>query len=254
MSTKIDAPVLDGQFFCLVKIGQLSHLQSLKAGTLRFRSLNYYSAKENIGNGWHDPRETVRGVFQANQIKLTIEGNGKKVVLDSSNGLVKQFYLGFARSNMRVLCFHTLADGIWADNTLDLSDQTAVNRHFKIPEHFKAKFCGDHVWVILDFKEFVSRIKKALLSVDNVPHDIRSGPVSYVDFKNVNGVLADKDIGFVKGLPFSEEKEFRFIATSRESLDDPFELKIGDLSDISTILELDKYNSCTVNYSKMGAD
>lgn len=137
-----------------------------------------------------------------------------------------------------MFCLHAIHTGEWTDRTVGEEELLAFKKYIDLPPTMDA--FGTHVWIIRNGDEFLARVRAACrrLGISG-----RSDLVSYVDEGTTHGRVPPHLIGFTKMRRFAPEREYRLIFDSSEPLEDPFEIDVGSLEDISMIVALDEFRN-----------
>ena len=222
------------KLFLVAKVGEKLHLEALRKGKIRCRKLNYYKNNENKKKPFFDQDEGISSVLQSDKIKLKmeIEGHGP-IELSKESGLTGFVRLAF-NHEQPTFCMYSVSV---LNSEFDAAGgnleelQRLVQPSEKIKEH------GDHVWIIHDFNEFIDRLK---IASKDQSVGFTAGLVHYVDFEQVHGRFPDDLHGFVKNKGYSHEREYRIIFNTNTA-DDVFYFEVGDLSDISAVMPVEKF-------------
>lgn len=229
-----DVP-MDVKFLLMLRIGWREHLEELRAGKLRFSSIQMYKDHEGSPKVFHDENEGIESIFRGDKVKLVIGPPGRQFDISAEQGLVDVRIAPIA--NYRVLCFHMIHTGVWTHLEFGEDRKGEFLAALQIPE--KMNEYGDHVFLVRDIPKFYERISVA---VARERLHLTGKMVRYVDFSNAHGTLSSANIGFMKDIKFADEREFRLrISAADRELSHPFCLEVGDLSDVANIMSLKSF-------------
>jgi hypothetical protein len=226
----------------LFKVGSLERLTAMQHGLLYMNSLAYFSKLENELAGWlrGDPLESTLGRIYGgpagkhlHKFTLRIGGGNEAKEFDISNNAVLTVEVPDP-PNVMIFCFSALAD----DETGRIPGES--NGELSLDKRLLG--FGSHMLLIRNAPALSARITDA---ISKNPYLYGSkyfeggyGLIEYVDLERFSG-----NIGlFRKGKEYSWQHEFRFcLGVRNEALnpDGAFELQIGDISDITTLLPLE---------------
>lgn len=237
------------QCWLLFRAGSLHRLKQFQKGKMYMNSVEFFSGMKG-----EETTALRKDVLEKNYLKFHSQLGGKQVgeLFVEING--EQISLGPDAvlrvdlpkpSNIFIFCMAALADGL--DGTMYGEQQGSVTLSSRFVEF------GDHVLVVNSNVEFSRRLSAAIISN---PHLYSSpffegghGQVDYVDMNSHNGIVGL----FRKDLEYSWQREYRFcLGADSEILNSEgaLELNIGDLSDITTIVPVEKFAGQTITLKR----
>ena len=205
------ATIVKKTVIAFLKIGMYEHNKALQNGMLRFGSLNSYSKTEDKSRV--DKLETVIHIEELpeeNILTLFHPSMGEiNVKVDSANIWKSNDQIGHA------FCLFAIQPIMIQNDSWQLNSQMIEK--------------GDSILLINNPKEFIRRTEVAIKNQNfKVAYDF----ISYKSFERYTG----KKSVFEKDLLFKEEQEFRFYVDFFSTNEAEY-LEVGDLSDISIIIE-----------------
>lgn len=206
-------------YFALLKFGKLEHLEALRdKGHLHCKPLNYFADLED---------ECHRGdVLEKVSYLHTIDGAEIRIKdVDAPDSEYK--LLGVAHTGVLKKSYEVSPGNLFCTYSFRL-DEEGLSKEFILPE--ECLKLGDHYLVIKDFEEFIKRAGRRLSALN---FSARHGFVGYKDFSKFIGT---KTV-FEKDVSYRFQKEFRIFITN--PTDQPLDIEIGTLADISEICQID---------------
>lgn len=198
-----------------LKVGESKHNEEIRnIGRLRFGSLHSYVESED--NSRVDKLETaihIETLLGDNIFTLNLQDKKEiRIKVDKANIRKSIATLGYA------FCLFAVEQTMIQEN----SWQLATNMIDK----------GDSILLINNPKEFIRRVEAAI--------EKRRLKVQYdfVRYKTFDGYTGSKSV-FEKDMAYSDEHEFRFYIDCMTT-NEPMYIEVGDLSDISIIIECNK--------------
>ncbi|MHB8793174.1 MAG: hypothetical protein ACYC6O_07530 [Thermoleophilia bacterium] len=190
----------------LFKFGRREHIEELiREGLLFMNPVSYFRTLENDLLR-SDKEEGATGCFPASGAKLNIEVNGQWEEIATINGSIITSDGSYKTTN--IFCMYSL--------------MTSANGH--IDERNFA--FGDTCVVLKDADDFLQRVDSSARR-NNI--DIEHRLVSYVSRETYRGAMD----AFTKFSYFAYQSEFRIAIASDNN--QPFSLRVGDLTDISIL-------------------
>lgn len=194
-----------------IKVGLFEHNKQLKCGRLRFGSLNSYSKTEDKTRV--DKLETVihiEELAKENIFTFSHPSTGEiNVKVDSANILKSVDQIG------HTFCLYAVQPQMIKEESWQLSSKMIEK--------------GDSILIIYNPKEFIRRVENAIFKLGlKVNYD-------FIKYKSFEGYTGYKSV-FEKDITYNDENEFRFFVNFLKDSKEEY-LEVGDLSDISTILE-----------------
>lgn len=98
---------------------------------------------------------------------------------------------------------------------------------------------GKYAVVVTQYMTFIDRVSNAVRSNN---YGLRAGLVDYYDPNTFTGSFNEVDAVFKKRNEFSHQKEFRFAFDTGVSGDNSLILDIGDITDITTLCNVEELN------------
>jgi hypothetical protein len=225
-------------FATFFKVGSRGHLLAMQKGLLYMNSLSYFSGYEE------DSRIPVRR-DELEDVYIQASGGKARLIFeveDDRGG--KQFELGKDASlrihmpyseNTFLFCM-----GVIAEESIDFPPGESHGA-FRFDERYRN--FGDHVLLITNPPEFLRRIQEEISSASHVYGtqflEGGHGRVDYIDAGVHVGLLGL----FRKGREYAWQNEYRIAMHVKKEALNPkgaFEFNIGDISDISAILSLER--------------
>lgn len=199
-----------------VKIGQYEHLKLLQAeGLIYCNSLMYFTRIED-GSVRSDKHEDAFEFESFNnpilQIKLPDNPDSKYKNVDVTwVQLVKRY----SNPPGNLFCLYCV-------------DMTNAKDEGQICVDEKNNFFGSHALILLDTEEFEKRLYSELEKRGLKYH---FGHINYIDLKNLSG----RKTLFQKDKSYSYQNEFRIFIENKSQ--EPLVVKIGDIGDISKLID-----------------
>lgn len=220
---------LSTPIYLLLKLfSEREHAEMFQNGMLRLNTLRYFRNWED-GNGNRGDRDEGNwGNFpEGGDFSLKMQfPNGEEMNLDS-NQVHTLRVQGNKDALANVYCLYALrGEGTFQDLE-EARDKILVDT--------KAENLGPHLAVIKDVQAFIDRVMGAL--DDSYRREI--GEVSYYDPSETRSF--DRPI-FWKNQAYAHQKEIRIAVWRDESVDEPLDLHVGDLSDIVELSNVEKFN------------
>lgn len=213
------------KYFALLKFGKLEHLEALRdRGHLHCKPLNYFAdLNDECYRG--DPLEKVSYLHNIDGAEIRI----KDVHAPDSEYQL----LGIADTGVIQKSYEISPGNLFCTYSFRL-EQNDLHKEFVIPE--ECLKLGNHYLVIKDFEEFIKRAGQRLSDLD---FSARHGFVGYKDFSKFIGT---KTV-FEKDTTFAFQNEFRIFINN--FTDQPLDIEIGSLADISEICLIDDEHTIT---------
>ena len=237
------------QCWLLFRAGPRSRLEEFQKGKMYMNSVDFFSRMKG-----EEATALRRDVLEKNYLKLHSRQKGMQVGelfveingVETSLGPDAVMHVDLPRpSNIFIFCMAALADGL--DGTMYGEHQGSVTLSDRFIE------LGDSVLVVNSNIEFSRRLNAAIASN---PHLFDSpfleggfGQVDYVDMSEHVGVVGL----FRKDLEYQWQREYRFcIGADSEILNSEgaLELNLGDLTDITSIVPVEKFASQTITLKR----
>ncbi|WP_161627856.1 hypothetical protein [Salinisphaera shabanensis] len=231
------------QFWLLFKISSKERLIAMQRGLLYMNSLAYFAGIEGESSDSlrGDPDEPVLARVRGGQhgeyiykFTLTVGDGSNKQQFDVTENSVMQVTVP-SPSNVMVFCFSALADG--SDGTMpgEANGELWLDQRL---EQF-----GDHLLLIRDARVLSDRISKAVAAhrglYDSEYFQGGYGRVEYGDADSGPETLGL----FHKPKRYEWQREFRFVLGADQrylNKKGALELQIGDISDITDLIPLQK--------------
>ncbi|HQM85690.1 MAG TPA: hypothetical protein PLD55_13515 [bacterium] len=229
-ASKIKKDRADYDVMLLLKIGQKEHIEAFqKEGLIYMNTFEYFREyEESSAECRKDVFEGCSELFQPNM--GTLEINGKEI--KDISGPMKITYDNSEKNN--VFCMYAAKYDKNAKYSLeDLNNIIKMN-----PQNYEF---GNYCLILQNADEFLRRLHK---SCNEKCLNFKHRLVEYVDTNKHHG-----EYGFFrKPLEYSYQSEFRIVIENHTG--EPYKLFIGDISDISIILETTKYNDAVKLHPK----
>lgn len=217
--------------FFLVKIfDEKKHALDFMQGKMFVNRLSYFrrldeDQKANRG----DKHEGVVSWVQPENANLTING---RLITDLAGPISIQMNW---HDHLNVYCMYAGHSGEFESITKEnLSD---FKKHLEMPEDCLK--LGKYAVVVTQYTTFINRVSDAVRSNN---YGINAQLVEYYDPDTFTGSFSEFDAVFKKRNEFSHQKEFRFAFDTGVSGNDPLILDIGNISDITTLCNVEELN------------
>lgn len=226
------------KYWLLMKVGPLERLQQMQRGLLYMNSVDYFSnlkGEEGI-KVRSDELESTYAQFQTGVVN-----NNQRIEITLSHSSFGNFDLPQGTSvsiavpsprNTFVFCMSCIGEDKQGNIRHLIGDKYYMDRRME-------KF-GSHTLIISQPAKFFERYSDAINRTDgHFINDYMDGGCGIVDYKNLPKHKGK--IGFfIKDKQYDWQREYRFVLGAKESLlneSGALELNIGDISDISKIIE-----------------
>lgn len=197
-----------------------------QAGRIRMGTVEKYRKEyEDQEGGRNDPDEHVQALYQPEQVVISVGGR----------------MIGGVEGPVRVRRVFDECSYLLCMTAITNRDLNAALGDFRFDRRLRG--LGDAAVLVTDAREFTRRLKAG---IDQVPWlrshpesgGIASGLVEYVDFSTYHGEVGP----FRKSLAFRYQHEWRLalIDSTEGRREDHLTLQIGDISDITRVIETDK--------------
>ena len=207
-----------------------THAEDILNGRLYLNGLSYYKQREQ-DDGKKDPSEGLR-LWQGDIIiDCTINGHQIKSVkrVKSQDNLLDKHFLW---------CIFVGHAGNFDEKELTDDNLADFRRQIGYPgQRMQEELRSEYTVLFLDGGELIERIVRAC---ERKGYGCACGPVRYYD-PEVDSVI--EDIIFFKKANFSYQQEFRFVVTGAPVAGDHLRLDVGDLRDISVMMETEMVNT-----------
>lgn len=217
--------------FFLVKIfDEKKHALDFMQGKMFVNRLSYFrrldeDQKANRG----DKHEGVVSWVQPENANLRING---RLITDLAGPISIQMNW---HDHLNVYCMYAGHSGEFESITKEnLSD---FKKHLEMPEDCLK--LGKYAVVVTQYTTFINRVSDAVRSNN---YGINAQLVEYYDPDTFTGSFSEFDAVFKKRNEFSHQKEFRFAFDTGVSGNDPLILDIGNISDITTLCNVEELN------------
>lgn len=221
-----------------MKVAPLERLQQMQSGLLYMNSIDYFSSlKGEEGTKVRsDELESIYAQFQTGVVH-----NNRRVEITLSHPSIGDFNLpkGTAVSmgvpspqNTFIFCMTCICEDSHGNIRHLIGNKYHVDRRMK-------KF-GSHTLIINQPAKFFERYSDAINRIDGYfVNSYMDGGCGVVDYKNLSKHKGKIGL-FIKDKKYDWQREYRFVLGAKESLlntSGALELDIGDISDISSIVE-----------------
>lgn len=213
----------------IIKIQTSERIDSLNSGYVYMKSLKYYSNLE---------RENPGDVDVGDEYEAQVHINSGYMLIPELNHveILKDQLIHTSIDNAYVFCLLSIPENASSFTFTDIQKEKLTN-------------FGDNALTITDRDEFVKRLSSKL---ESEGYTVLYGHVRYYDptidnalhFVDLiaNGIVS---IAFRKRKKYSYQQEFRIVAIKNETQKENISVNIGDISDISKSISLDKLLSAT---------
>src|SRR5229473_551290 len=214
----------------LFKVGEPEHMQEFANGTLYCNSLRYFTDPSNAAKLCFDANEELIGVYQREHIReLRIASSGREPIVIGASSLAAPIRIG-RKNDVRLFCMYAVHPGPWRE-VFDERKLPSFLNYITIKTRIVG--FGLSVALVIDIPAFVKRVRAAADALDI--HN-SGGLVRYVDLKGTSGMFPERQLGRIKDKAYEDEREYRFIFSKPEGLDEPLRLNVGSLRDIVKVV------------------
>jgi len=200
----------------IVKFGKRQYIDQLVQGFLYMNTLDYFIRSEGDPTR-HDPDEGLTWVKQADGGKLQLSVGDEYQDVGTLSGPVR--YRRDESDKANVFCMYALLESVLSNTP---------------PIHLDNMQFGDTFAVLMDFDEFMRRVKRAARPLGQ---GLEWRLVDYQDHNTYSGPLGL----FRKSSRFKYQSEFRIALLPGTGT--VHSLDIGDISDIVSVGPLDELNN-----------
>ena len=226
------------RYWLLMKVAPLDRLQQMQKGLIYMNSLEYFSNLKGE-DGIKVRSDELEAVYA--QFQTGVTRNNRRIEISLSHPAFGSFDIPPkthatlnvpSPANTFIFCMTSIGE-----------DRCGQIRNLKGNKYYmdrRMKKFGSHTLIISDPAKFFARYSKAMNSNPGYyTADYMDGGCGLVEYKKLNK-LKNKVGLFVKDKDYSWQDEYRFVMGANESLlnqSGALELDIGDISDISFIME-----------------
>lgn len=204
----------------LFKISKIAFLEELQHGSIYMNRLDYFTKRENQenGDGFLDSEEGL----VCKDVNITFGSEEQKIVFQNVSARMGMATPVFCCCHLKI---PNVQDGARKEVILDS----------RLIDDFSNRDEKEYGVLLISKEEFLQRIKVA---VDLQGLIYYMGNVRYEQFENSSEKINcfPKTL-FRKDPKYSYQSEYRIAL--QKSIEQPFKLKIGDISDISFLCNLD---------------
>lgn len=248
-SNLLQTPEPSTKFWLLFKIASKARLRQMQKGLIYMNSLDYFSGLkgEDVFDLRADRFENIHAVLRAGKTtlghsELWADIDGKKFNLGPRATLTAKYS---DTKNIMLFCMGCLFDGENGKIHGETSEGLVFDQRFK-------EF-GDHILIIRNSREFSRRYVNAIKNRKGIfkPKHLHKG-FGRIEYKNLYSFSGPKGI-YMKDFRFEWQREFRFaLGVEDEFLNaqGAYELRIGDISDITEISPLNSILEKTINMKR----
>ena len=208
------------------------HAESLVRGTLHAKRLAHFKKLEESEElGRRDPHEGTTSWMQPGSVRLEI--NGWNLTPDLAGPVQIQ---PRDLDHLNVFCMHA----IHTDTTPPKGTVTSVDdvkRRLLVPE--RCLELGEHAVVVTDVREFMRRFDTA---IDRERYRACAHLVRYYDPSTFHGHFDGIDAVFRKRIEHGYQREYRLAIDTRRPGNDPLDMAIGDICDITLRMRSEDLN------------
>lgn len=211
-------------YYFLKTFAKESYAENFLNGSIFMKPLGYFTTLEaSDASGRGDRHEGISAWIQPNMVNIQI--GGIKIRSDDITTPVA------CRHNLQ------LVKNVFCMHAAYISDLASLDVLKIPPENISL---GQHSVFIKDGKEFLNRVKNAVLDKNL---SMRCGLVNYYDPAIAHCQFSDDDAPFNKQQKFSYQREYRIVIEKIDSLPCDFTLDIGCIRDIALPMSIDEINS-----------
>ncbi|MBV1816874.1 hypothetical protein ACIR03_02635 [Clostridium cochlearium] len=231
---------LENCIFFFLKFGKKEHIEALQKGNIYMKNVKYFKELEKVSGkrGMGDKNEGSN-IMNDVSVKLVSNDNRNQVIYGTS-------------SIAEMSCKENYKRPIFCMSYVDI-------KNIKIKEKTSNKIKGTLFFTDEEKKEFIDNFGEYVLiippiyflkafkqSLDKKGLILCNGAVKYSDFsKNdidriIDSMDFDEKVFFWKDSSFKNQKEYRIVILNK-SVDDKFEINIGDMTKYSTLMGTEKF-------------
>lgn len=215
----------------LIKFGEKQNIESLQNGKLYMKNLKYYINRE-IESGDNTVGDKYDGMFPINDCDFDFYDSETKKKAFSVNKASAVFDLGYT------MC-PTFCMFLFDRRNITETNLNSIKYEFTEEQKIKLKGFGTHALVITNTNSFINRVEKGFL---NNKMSVYRNTVKYFkgnELEHLKDIQKDnRKIAFWKRDIYTHQQEYRFFGYDCK-VDDHCEIDIGDLRDISQMVEID---------------
>jgi len=215
------------KLFFFIKLGSAKNIDKLQsAGELYLNTIEYFRDIEKASER-QDKHEGISEIKQIDWMRLEVE-SGKYLEMSKEKGnlLSGQFRSGSKDHIGNIYCMTAL------------TDQLALTANKLDPRMIEF---GEKMLIITDTDKFLKRLSHAL---ERTKLNCRYGFVEYYDESEYSGELSILN----KPIRFKHQNEWRIHIETEEN--EPYKLYLGNLEDISTVLDSNSINTLRFGYGE----
>jgi hypothetical protein len=203
-----------------------TYAEEFVAGRLYMNPLEYFKRCEHdVDDGRADRFEAAAGWWQPAALSTILIGNVVLSADELAEPLVVQEH---HHDPLNVLCLYAGTTGDFERISADNVDR--FREHLKIP--VRCATMGSKAVLVHNVREFRDRVCGA---VKRARFSLTMGPVHYFDPDTFSGHI--QHAAFHKRLEYSWQREHRFVMNRRVTVAEAYTLRVGDLSDVCTIVD-----------------
>lgn len=210
------------------------HLVDLQKGKLFFRKISEFAKMAKDDAGRADRLEGSTHVIGKGPHNIKIESKTGEIVeaeIDDvrvGSGAVENWYC---------FCLYAVNPGYFHDK--EIKSFRHYRKHLSIKE--KVHGLGNHLLYFTDTQKLIDQV---LTKIRDDGFEARVSSVKYIDVEKYSGNrISDEDSGFIKPLEFQHQNEYRIVIKNPPWLNSTHLYDVGDLSSISKIVRVEKFNS-----------
>ena len=219
-------------FFFTKVFEQKKHADAMLDGKLYINRLSYFQKiEEEKEFNRRDKHEGVVSWLQPEQVILKIndhELNPKDLVSPISVQMNHH-------SNLNVFCIYAAHNGEF--ESLTEESLPKFKKQIELPK--KSLKLGKHAIIVLNSREFTSRVVKA---VQKKGYGMTAKLVDYYDPDEFHGHFTEEEAIFKKRIEFQHQSEYRFAINTCLQEEKPITLKIGNIRDIAHYSDVSEIN------------
>tara|TARA_R110002072_G_scaffold16233_1_gene63706 strand:+ start:1188 stop:1850 length:663 start_codon:yes stop_codon:yes gene_type:complete len=213
-------------YFLFIRISKEEYIDSLqKIGQIYCNTIRYFREIENDGQ----KADENEGKAFIKQVKNIVIKDRERILAKADSA---QLYYDNSKDIGNIYCLYGVESSLMNKNIFS-EQMVKINRD--------SYGLGQYALIIHHPTEFMKRVSQKLKTLNK---QFNFSPVKYYDKDAYNGELSP----FYKSKEFAHQSEIRIWIPSQ--IEQVYEFQIGDISDISTKITVDKLDSISVQYLK----
>lgn len=210
-------------------------------GNLHLNRLSYFRKLEESDDGRPDSHEALTHWWQPDDfvMKLNVPGHGEVEIKKEDLAGPVSMHIDY-HHNLHVYCMYAMRTIGFdcKDGQFECSPDEVeiIKKQLEVDER---NFGFGNFAVVVRATEFIERLNKVLRERGQA---FVMDLVEYYDDETFHGEIQPKKVPFMKQKKFSYQNEFRVCLDTKTVGDEPLNIAIGDVSDISAKIEPSKLN------------